>query len=140
MCPNCRLIAQDDPICPECRWNIAAGGVTGQLSGARYSEYLRYLTVFTVLMFVAALITAFTMTRGNRFIPAVSGGLLAAGLITDVFLVILVNRASALLKETMAWTLGAVLTFPFGTPVFAWLLARRLGVGGKIVIPPETKE
>ena len=140
MCPNCRLIAQDDPICPECRWNIVAGGITGEASGGRYAEYLRYLTVFTALMFVAALITAFTMTRGNRFIPAVSGGLLAAGLITDVFLVILVNRASAMLKETMAWTLGALLTFPFGTPVFAWLLARRLSVGGKDMITPETKE
>lgn len=140
MCPNCRLIAQDDPICPECRWNIAAGGVTEQLPGARYADHLRYLTVFTLLMFGAALISAFTMTRGNRIIPAVSGGLLAAGLIADVFLVVLVHRASALLKEAMAWTLGAALTFPFGTPVFAWLLARRLGVGGKVVISPVTKD
>lgn len=140
MCPNCRLIAQDDPVCPECGWNTTVAGLTGPPFAARYAEHLRYLTVFTLLMFGAALIGALTMTRGNRFMPAVSGGLLAAGLIADVFLVVLVNRAAALLKETVAWTLGAVLTFPFGTPVFAWLLARRLGVGGKIVTPPEAKE
>src|SRR2546427_8519073 len=26
ICPKCRLIASDDPVCPECGWNIAAGG------------------------------------------------------------------------------------------------------------------
>jgi hypothetical protein len=139
ICPNCRLIAPDDSVCPECGWNSAVGGLTGTPFAARYTEHLRYLTVFTLLMFGAALICALTMSRGNRVIPAVSGGLRAAGLIADAFRVVLVNRASALLKETMAWTLGAVLTFPFGTPVFAWLLARRLGVGGKVADQTGTK-
>jgi hypothetical protein len=139
MCPNCRLIAQDNPVCPECGWNLAVAGVTGTPFAGRYAEHLRYLTVFTLLMFGTALITALTMTRGNHFMPAVSGGLLAAGLIADIFLVVLVNRAAALLHETFAWTLGAVLTFPFGTPVFAWLLARRLGIGGKVISHTGTK-
>lgn len=131
ICPRCRLIAQDNPVCPECGWNIAVAGLTEPPLAAPYADHLRYLTAFTVLMFGAALVGALSTTRGNHFLPAVSGGLLAAGLIADIFLVVLVNRAAALLKEAVPWTLGAVLTFPFGTPVFAWLLARRVTLGGK---------
>ena len=141
ICPKCRLIAQDGPICPECGWSIAAGGVTGLPLATRYAEHLRYMSGFTLVMFGAALIGALSTTRGNQFMPAVSGGLLVAGLIADVFLVLLINRTAALLKEAVPWTMGAVLTFPFGTPVFAWLLARRVRLEGKASGPSsETNE
>ena len=117
------------------------GGVTGPPLATRYAAHLRYLCLFTVVMFGASLISAFSTPRGDHFLPAVSGGLLAAGLLADVFLVLLVHRAAALLSEAVPWTMGAVLTFPYGTPVFAWLLARRLGLGGKVIGPAsETKD
>jgi len=135
ICPQCRLIAQDDPICPECGWNVEAGGITERPPAARYAEILEHMTVFTALMFGASLIGALATTRGNQFMAAVSIGLLAAGLIADVFLLLLINRTAALYREAGRWTVGAALTFPFGTLVFAWLLARRVRLGGK-VIPP----
>ena len=141
ICPQCRLIAQDDPVCPECGWSVAAGGITRPPLATRYVAHLRHLCLFTVVMLGASLIMALSTSRGDHFMPAVSGGLLAAGLIADAFLVLLVNRAAALLSESVPWTMGAVLTFPFGTPVFAWLLARRLSLGGKVIGPAsETKD
>ena len=135
ICPKCRLIASDDLVCPECGWNIAAGAAAGQPPplAARYAENLRYMSVFTALMFGASLIGAFATTRGNHFMPAVSIGLLVAGLIADIFLLLLINRTAALFAEANRWTVGAVLTFPFGTLVFAWLLARRVRLGGALL-------
>jgi hypothetical protein len=132
ICPRCRLIAADDPVCPECGWNVAASGAAGRppALAARYAENLQYMSVFTALMFGASLIGALATTRGNQFMPAVSIGLLVAGLIADVFLLLLINRTAALFAEAARWTVGAALTFPFGTLIFAWLLARRVRLGG----------
>lgn len=142
ICPQCRLIASDDPVCPECGWNVAAGGVTGQppALAERYAKTLQYMSVFTALMFVASLIGAFATTRGNHFMPAVSIGLLVTGLIADVFLLLLIHRTAALFAEANRWTVGAVLTFPFGTLIFAWLLARRVRLGGAGVRPSSETE
>lgn len=103
----------------------------------RYAEKLQYMAVFTALMFGASLIGAFATTRGNHFMPAVSIGLLVTGLIADVFLILLINRTAALFAEANRWTVGAVLTFPFGTLIFAWLLARRARLGGDVTSPPS---
>ena len=132
ICPKCRLIASDDPRCPECGWNVPAPGVAGPtpLLAVRYAENLQYVSVFTALMFGASLIGAFATTRGDHFMPAVSIGLLVAGLIADVFLLLLINRTASLFAEASRWTVGAALTFPFGTLIFAWLLARRVRLGG----------
>jgi len=142
ICPQCRLIASDDPRCPECGWNVAAGGVTGQppALAERYAATLQYMSVFTALMFVASLIGAFATTHGNHFMPAVSIGLLVTGLIADVFLLLLIHRTAALFAEANRWTVGAVLTFPFGTLIFAWLLARRVRLGGAGVRPSSETE
>jgi hypothetical protein len=126
ICPKCRLIAADDPLCPECGWNIAGQASIRPSPAARYAEILQHMVVFTALMFGASLVGAFATTRGNHFMPAVSTGLLAAGLIADVLLVLLIHRTAALFAEASRWTVGAVLTFPFGTLVFAWLLAKRV--------------
>ena len=91
------------------------------------------MSVFTALMFGASLIGALATTRGNHFMPAVSIGLLVAGLIADIILVVLINRTASLFAEANRWTVGAVLTFPFGTLVFAWLLARRVRLGGALL-------
>jgi hypothetical protein len=135
ICPKCRLIASDDPRCPECGWNVAAPGLAGPppVLAVRYAEHLQHVSVFTALMFGASLIGAFATTRGDHFMPAVSIGLLVAGLIADVFLLLLINRTAALFAEASRWTVGAVLTFPFGTLIFAWLLARRVRQGGTIL-------
>jgi hypothetical protein len=132
MCPKCRLIASDDPVCPECGWNNAVGDVAGRPPAlvSRYAENLQYMCVFTALMFGASLIGAFTTTRGNQFMPAVSIALLVTGLIADVFLLLLIYRTASLFAEAARWTVGAALTFPFGTLIFAWLLARRARLGG----------
>jgi hypothetical protein len=142
ICPQCRLIASDDPRCPECGWNVAAGGVTGQppALAERYAENHQYISAFTALMFVASLIGAFATTRGNHFMPAVSIGLLVAGLIADVFLLLLIHRTAALFAEANRWTVGAVLTFPFGTLIFAWLLARRVRLSGAGARPSSGTE
>src|SRR3989442_3851364 len=36
-----------------------------------------------------------------------------------------IYKTAAMFAEASRWMVGAVLTFPFGTLVFAWLLARR---------------
>ncbi len=137
ICPKCRLIASDDPVCPECGWNVATGGVTGPASerAARYAEHLQYMVLFTALMFGASLIVSFATTRGNQFLPAVSMGLLIIGLIADVFLLLLIYKTAAMFAEASRWMVGAVLTFPFGTLIFAWVLARRARLGGPVVPP-----
>ena len=114
ICLKCRLIASDDPVCPECGWNISAAAPPPPLA-LRYAEHLQYMSVFTALMFGASLVGAFATTRGNHFMPAVSVALLVAGLIADVFLLLLINRTAALFAEAGRWTVGAALTFPFGT-------------------------
>lgn len=142
ICPKCRLIASDDPVCPECGWNVAAPGAAGPPPplAARYAETLQYMAIFTALMFGASFIGAFMTTRGNHFMPAVSLGLLVAGLIADGFLLLLINRTASLFAEASRWTVGAALTFPFGTLVFAWLLARRVRLGGARVRPSSETE
>ena len=97
---------------------------------ARHADHLEYMSIFTALMFGGSLIGAFATTRGNHFMPAVSIALLGTGLIADIFLLLLINRTASLLAEASRWTVGAALTFPFGTLVFAWLLARRVRLSG----------
>jgi hypothetical protein len=142
ICPKCRLIASDDPVCPECGWNIAAGGVTGPASdlALRYAENLQSMVLFTAVMFSASLIVSFATTRGNQFLPAVSMGLLVTGLIADAFLLLLIYKTAAMFAEASRWMVGAVLTFPFGTLVFAWLLARRARLGGPVGRPTPDDE
>lgn len=140
MCPKCRLIASDDPVCPECGWNVVAAGVASPRLAARQADYLEYLSVFTALMFGASLVGAFATTRGNHFMPAVSIALLVTGLIADIFLLLLINRTAALFAEASRWTVGAALTFPFGTMIFAWLLARRVRLSGVGDRPPSVPE
>ncbi len=140
ICPQCRLIASDDPRCPECGWNVAAAGAAAPRRAARHADYLEYLSVFTALMFGASLVGAFATTRGNHFMPAVSLALLVAGLIADIFLLLLINRTAALFAEASRWTVGAALTFPFGTMIFAWLLARRVRLSGADHPSSETED
>lgn len=132
ICPQCRLIASDDSRCPECGWNTAAAivGAPPPSLVPRHADKLEYLSIFTALMFGGALIGAFATTRGNHFMPAVSIALLVTGLIADIFLLLLINRTAALFAEASRWTVGAALTFPFGTLIFAWLLARRVRLSG----------
>ena len=78
------------------------------------------------MMFGLAFVLAFLTTQGNLLIPAMSGGIFTAGIIADLWLIRLIYRAAGRYQEAMRWTVGAVLTFPFGTLIFAWLLARRL--------------
>src|SRR5438552_14889509 len=58
ICPKCRLIASDDPVCPECGWNIAAGEATGPASdlALRYATNLQSMALFIALMFGASLL------------------------------------------------------------------------------------
>jgi hypothetical protein len=131
ICPQCRLIAPDDARCPECGWNaVAVPGGALSPGAARHADHLEYMAVFTALMFGAALVGALATTRGNHFMPAVSIGLLAAGLIADIVLLLLINRTASVFAEAGRWTVGAALTFPFGTLIFAWLLARRVRLSG----------
>ena len=95
------------------------------------SSSLRYMSLFSAAMFAASFIVVFSMKPGATFIPAVAAGLFAAGFVADVFLVWLIYRAAALFHEAKLWTLGAVLTFPFGTVVFGLLLARRVRLAEK---------
>ncbi len=136
VCPQCRLIVPDDPVCLECGSNVAASGVTRPATerAASYAEHLQYMAVFTALMFGASLIVSFATTHGNQFLPAVSMGLLVTGLIADVFLLLLIYKTAAMFAEASRWMAGAVLTFPFGTLIFAWVLARRARLGGR---PPH---
>jgi hypothetical protein len=84
------------------------------------------MMTFTAVMFMTATVVAFSVTSEDSVRPALAGGLLAAGLIADLFLVRLIYQAAKLYQEAQRWTVGAVLTFPFGTLVFAWLLVKRL--------------
>src|SRR3989449_453266 len=142
ICPKCRLIASDDPVCPECGWNIAAGGGPGPASHPppRYAGNLQSMALFTPLMFCASLILSFATTGGNQFLPAVSMALLVTGLIADAFLLLLIYKTAAMFAEASRWMVGAVLTFPFGTLVFAWLLARRARLGGPVGRPTPDDE
>jgi hypothetical protein len=139
ICPKCRLITSDDPVCTECGWHIVAGVGTRPPSdlALRCAEHLQYMAVFSALMFGASLIVSFATTRGNQFLPAVSTGLLVAGLIADAFLLLLIYKTAAMFAEASRWMVGAVLTFPFGTLIFAWLLARRARLGGPVSPTPE---
>jgi len=98
------------------------------------------MSIFTALMFGASLIGAFTTTRGDHFMPAVSIALLVTGLIADIFLLLLINRTASLFAEAGRWTVGAALTFPFGTLIFAWLLARRVRLSGAGARPSSGTE
>jgi hypothetical protein len=126
MCPKCRLITSSDPVCAECGWSVAAAGPAGADLAPSQARLLQSLVLFSAAMFGTALVLAFMTTQGNRIIPDLSGGIFTAGLIADLWLIRLIHRAAGRYQEAMRWTVGAVLTFPFGTLVFAWLLARRL--------------
>lgn len=125
MCPKCRLITGDGAVCAECGW--ALGEKEGRPSdiASAYAQHLRQLVVFTAGMFIAGFAVAFSVTPGSGIAP-LAGGLFAAGFIGDLFLLRLIYRAGGIHKESQRWMVGAILTFPFGTLVFAWLLARRL--------------
>ena len=126
MCPKCRLITADGSTCVECGWNPARGSTAEGLPSGTYAGRLQALMVFTAVMFIAATVIAFSVRRGDSVGPALAGGFFGAGLIADVFLVRLIYQAAELYEEAQRWTVGALLTFPFGTLVFAWLLVRRL--------------
>jgi hypothetical protein len=126
MCPKCRLITADDQVCAECGWNPADATRAASPSAQAYAEHLRLLTVFSAVMFVAAFVFSMSVTHGDLVRPPMAGGLFVIGLIADIFLLRLIYRAAGLYQEARRWIVGAVLTFPFGTLVFAWLLARRL--------------
>src|SRR6266571_2335496 len=77
---------------------------------------------------------------GGQELVAVSMGLLVTGLIADAFLLLLIYKTAAMFAEASRWMVGAVLTFPFGTLVFAWLLARRARLGGPVGRPTPDDE
>lgn len=137
ICPKCRLIAADDPVCPECGWSLEGNRSAAPTPISRRADSLSQMATFTAVLLGAAVVSGFSTTRGNDLLPAVSTGLLIAGLIADAFLLFIIYRTAALLQETSRWTVGAVLTFPFGTLVFAWLLARRVRLGGPAGRPPS---
>jgi hypothetical protein len=122
------LITADNPVCAECGWSVSAGIAPDSSRAEGYAGHLKVLTSFSAAMFLAALFLSFSVTHGNKLSAALAGGLFAAGLIADLFLLRLIYVAAGLYREAARWTVGAVLTFPFGTLVFAWLLARRLGL------------
>jgi hypothetical protein len=124
MCPKCQLITGDGPVCAECGWAFGEKSGAADLAST-YAQDLRHLVVFVAGMFIAGFVVAFSVTHGSRIAP-LAGGLFAAGFIGDLFLLRLIYRAGGLHKEAQRWMVGAILTFPFGTLVFAWLLARRL--------------
>jgi rRNA maturation protein Nop10 len=126
MCPKCRLVTSDDKVCAECGWNLGGTIPSGSSPAQTYAEHLQSLTIFSAVMFVAAFAFSFSVTHGDLMGPPMAGGLFAAGLIADLFLLRLIYRAAGLYQEARRWTVGAALTFPFGTLVFAWLLARRI--------------
>jgi hypothetical protein len=126
ICPKCRLITADGSTCAECGWNPARGSTADGSPAGTYAGRLQALMLFTAVMFIAATVTAFSVSHGDSVGPALAGGFLGAGLIADVFLMRLIYQAAELYEEAQRWTVGALLTFPFGTLVFAWLLVRRL--------------
>lgn len=137
ICPKCRLIAADDPVCPECGWSIQGNRSAAPTPISRRADSLRQMAAFTGVLLGAAVVSGFSTTRGNHLLPALATGLLVAGLIADAFLLLIIYRTAAQLQEASRWTVGAVLTFPFGTLVFAWLLARRVRLGGPAGRPPS---
>ena len=135
MCPKCRLVTADDRTCAECGWNLSSGyPVSGEAAG-NFAERLKALTIFSAVMFIAAFVVSLSVTGGDSVRPALAGGLFGAGLIADLFLVRFIYHAAELYQEAQRWTVGALLTFPFGTLLFAWLLARRLR-NDKLLSPP----
>jgi hypothetical protein len=124
MCPKCRLITGDGSVCVECGWALGEKPGVPDLAST-YAQHLRQLVVFVAGMFIAGFVVAFSVTHGSTIAP-LAGGLFAAGFIGDLLLLRLIYRAGGIHKETQRWMVGAILTFPFGTLVFAWLLARRL--------------
>jgi hypothetical protein len=130
ICPKCRLITDDRPVCAECGWNLQGGQAVKDV-GAYSARHLRAMVWFIAVMFVAALVVSFTVMHTGRWGPAMAGGLFGAGLIADLLLLRIIYRAAGCYNEVQHWMVGAVLTFPFGTLVFAWLLARRLEVDKK---------
>jgi len=126
MSPKCRLVTADDRTCAECGWNLSSGYPASGEAAGNFAERLKALTIFSAVMFIAAFVVSLSVTGGDSVRPALAGGLFGAGLIADLFLVRFIYRAAELYQEAQRWTVGALLTFPFGTLVFAWLLARRL--------------
>lgn len=126
ICTHCRLITSDAPICAECGWGLTTKPAVHSQIAPSQARSLQSLTLFSAVMFGTAFVLAFLTTHGNQIIPAMSGGIFTAGIIADLFLIRLIYRAAGRYQEAVRWTVGAVLTFPFGTLVFAWLLARRL--------------
>ena len=111
------------------RWN----GSTWSAVGSGMDDIVHTLTIFGEDLYAGG---SFAYAGGTpaSYIArwdgsswsALAGGLFGAGLIADLFLVRFIYRAAELYQEAQKWTVGALLTFPFGTLVFAWLLARRL--------------
>ncbi len=130
MCPKCRLITADAATCAECGWDLGtAPPVSGSLAGS-YAARLQSLMIFSAVMFVSGFVTAFSVASADPTGPALAGGFFGAAIIADFFLLRLIYRAAELSEESQRWTRGALLTFPFGTLVFAWLLAKRLRGNG----------
>jgi hypothetical protein len=50
------------------------------------------------------------------------------------------GAVQTMFAEASRWMVGAVLTFPFGTLIFAWLLARRARLGGPVGRPTSNDE
>jgi hypothetical protein len=125
ICPKCRLITSDDAVCAECGWGLAPRSGDAHIAPSQ-ARSLQSLALFSAAMFSSAFFLAFLSTHGNSIVPAMSGGIFTAGIIADLWLIRLIYQAAGRYQEAMRWTVGAVLTFPFGTLVFAWLLARRL--------------
>ena len=126
MCPKCRLITADAATCAECGWDLGTPApASGSLAGS-YAARLQSLMIFSSVMFVSGFLTAFSVTSADPTGPALAGGFFGAAFIADFFLLRLIYRAAELSQEAQRWTRGALLTFPFGTLLFAWLLAKRL--------------
>jgi hypothetical protein len=93
--------------------------------------------IFSAVMFVSGFVTAFSVTSADPTGPALAGGFFGAAIIADFFLLRLIYRAAELYQESQRWTRGALLTFPFGTLVFAWLLAKRLRMDNRVSRPAQ---
>ena len=137
MCPKCRLITADASTCAECGWDLrATPPASGSLAG-NYATRLQSLMIFSAVMFAAGFVTAFSVTSADPTGPALAGGFFGAALIADGFLLRLIYRAAELSQEAPRWTRGALLTFPFGTLLFAWLLAKRLRADTRVSRPAQ---
>jgi hypothetical protein len=137
MCPKCRLITADAATCAECGWDLSATPpISGSLAGS-YAARLQSLMIFSAVMFASGFVTAFSVTSADPTGPALAGGFFGAAIIADFFLLRLIYRAAELSQEAQRWTRGALLTFPFGTLVFAWLLAKRLREDNSVSRPVQ---